>query len=151
MNLKIINLAPPFFLLIKGSRWVYFRVASAKGMMGRLGSLWSELTESTLPTRWTVRLLMLYSFRKEKLLQSKHSGTRPYSHLGNTITLLLRPLFLAARKNGHKFSCKKRPSLLRSPIKTAIFFCPLVTVLTGLHCKPEIEQSKLDLKNLDHV
>ena len=94
---------------------------------------------------------MLYSFRKEELLQSKYNGTRPYSHLGNTITSLLQPLFLAGGKNGHKFSCTKKTSLLRSPIKTANFFGPLVTVLTGLHCKFEVEQRKLDLKNLDNV
>ena len=27
----------------------------------------------------------------------KYSGTPPYGHLGNTVTSLLRPLFLAAR------------------------------------------------------
>ena len=58
---------------------------------------------------------------------SKYSKTPPYSHLGNTITLLLRPLFLAARQNGHTFSCKK-PSLIRP-----YFFLPLVTILTGFH------------------
>ena len=62
---------------------------------------------------------------------SKHSKTPPYSHLGNTITLLLRPLFLAARQNGHTFSCKK--TLLIRPY----FFQPLVTVLMGFHCIQE--------------
>ena len=30
-------------------------------------------------------------------------------HLGTTVASLLRPLFLATRQNGHKFSCKKNP------------------------------------------
>ena len=33
--------------------------------------------------------------------------TATYSHLGNAITALLRPLFLAARQNNHTCSCKK--------------------------------------------
>ena len=36
-------------------------------------------------------------------------------------------------QNGHTFSCKK-PSIIQSPINTAEFFGPLVTVLTGVHC-----------------
>ena len=64
-----------------------------------------------------------------------YSGTVPYGYLGNTVTSLLRPLFLAALQNDHTFSCKKT-SLIRSPINTANFFTPLVimTVLTGFHC-----------------
>ena len=57
-----------------------------------------------------------------------YSGTPPYGHLGNKDTSLLQHLFLAARQNGHTFSCKKKkPSLIRSPVNTAKF----VTVLTG--------------------
>ena len=36
-------------------------------------------------------------------------------------------------QNGHTFSCKK-PSIIQSPINTAEFFGPLVTLLTGVHC-----------------
>ena len=36
-------------------------------------------------------------------------------------------------QNGHTFSCKK-PSIIQSPINTAEFFGPLVTVFTGVHC-----------------
>ena len=34
--------------------------------------------------------------------------------LGNEVTSLLRPFFLAARQNSHTFSCKKKPSSIRS-------------------------------------
>ena len=37
-----------------------------------------------------------------------YSGTPPYGHLGNKVTSLLRPLFLAALQNDHTFSCKKK-------------------------------------------
>ena len=36
-----------------------------------------------------------------------YSGTQPYGHLGNTVTLLLRPLFFSARQNGHTLFLKK--------------------------------------------
>ena len=52
----------------------------------------------------------------------------PDNHLGNSVTSLLRALFLAARQNGYTLSCKK------TLVSTANFFVPLVTVLTGLHC-----------------
>ena len=35
------------------------------------------------------------------------SGTPPYSHLGNTVTSILRPFCLAARQNGYTFSFLK--------------------------------------------
>ena len=41
--------------------------------------------------------------------------------------------FLPAWQNGHTFSCKTKPSVIRSPVNTAIFFSPLVTVSTGYH------------------
>ena len=77
--------------------------------------------------------------------------------LGLTVTSVIRSLryyshfFWPPGKTAINFLVQKKPSLLRSPIKTANFFGPLVTVLTGLHCKFEVEQRKLDLKNLDNV
>lgn len=46
----------------------------------------------------------------DKLDKKKLSSeTPPYGHLGNTVTSLLRLLFLAARQNGQTFSCKENP------------------------------------------
>ena len=46
----------------------------------------------------------------DKLDKKKlYSETLPYGHLGNTVTSLLRPHFLAARQNGQSFSCKENP------------------------------------------
>ena len=43
--------------------------------------------------------------------------------------------YLAAWQNGQTFFCKKKkPSLIRSPVDTANFFGPLVTVSTQFHC-----------------
>ena len=61
-------------------------------------------------------------------------GNPTFRHLGNTVTSLLRPLFLATWQNGHTFSGKKKPSLIWSPINKANFSGPLLTVLTGFHC-----------------
>ena len=47
-------------------------------------------------------------------------------------------LFLASWQNGHTFSWKKT-SLIRSPVNTAKVFGPLVTALTGFHCKKRLE------------
>ena len=41
-------------------------------------------------------------------ISSIYSESPPYSHLGNTVTSLLRPRFLAAWQDGHTFSCKKK-------------------------------------------
>ena len=46
-----------------------------------------------------------------------YSGTLPYDHLSNMVTLLLQPCFLAWQ-NCHTFSYKKKPLLLWSPINT---------------------------------
>ena len=79
-----------------------------------------------------------------------HSGTPPYGYLGNTVTSLLRPLFLAALQNDHTFSCKKTP-LIRSPVNTANFFAPLVTVvLTGFHCSDIDDDNIMKLESLDN-
>ena len=79
-----------------------------------------------------------------------HSGTPPYGYLGNTVTSLLRPLFLAALQNDHTFSCKKT-SLIRSPDNTANFFAPLVTVvLTGFHCSDIDDDNIMKLESLDN-
>ena len=79
-----------------------------------------------------------------------HSGTPPYGYLGNTVTSLLRPLFLAALQNDHTFSCKKT-SLIRSPVNTANFFAPLVTVvLTGFHCSDIDDDNIMKLESLDN-
>ena len=50
----------------------------------------------------------LSSFPQASFTFCLYSGTPPYGHLGNTITSLWRPLFLA-RKNGHTFPYKKNP------------------------------------------
>ena len=47
----------------------------------------------------------------------QYSGTPPYLHLSDTITSLLRPIFLA-QQNGHTFPYKKNP-LMQSPVNTA--------------------------------
>ena len=54
----------------------------------------------------------------------------------NTMTSLLRPLFLAERQNSHTLSCKEK-TLVNSVTcyyGQIFFFGPLVTVLTGCHC-----------------
>ena len=67
-------------------------------------------------------------FQEPKGLPKKFLRQQPC-----TVTLLLRPLFLAAWQNSHKFLSWKKPLLIRSPINTANFVGPLVTVLTGFH------------------
>ena len=65
--------------------------------------------------------------KKKKIQRNPALGPPRYNgHLVITAT------FFAAWQNGH--SCKKKPSLIRSPVNVANFFCPLVTILTGLHC-----------------
>ena len=67
---------------------------------------------------------------------SLYSGTLPYSHLRNTVTSSLRPFFFATRQNDHTFSCKKKKkekTVVNTVTRTARFFGPLVTVLTGTH------------------
>ena len=69
-----------------------------------------------------------FLFQEPKGLPKKFLRQQPC-----TVTLLLRPLFLAAWQNSHKFLSWKKPLLIRSPINTANFVGPLVTVLTGFH------------------
>ena len=83
---------------------------------------------STIEKNYTE--LLNFSLLVHHVIQ--YSGTPPCGHLGNTVTSLLRPLFLAARQNGHKLSCKK------NLVNTAIFFVTLVTVLTGFHWSKKI-------------
>ena len=70
-------------------------------------------------------VLTFYIWLEYHEIVLKYSGIPPYGHLGNTVTSLLQPLFLAARQNGHTFSCKKKPSLIRSPVNTTKFFWPI--------------------------
>ena len=73
-------------------------------------------------------------------MNSVFSETPPYGHLGNTVTSLLRPIFfLASWQNGYTFSWKKT-SLIRPPVNTAKVFGPLVTALTGFHCKKRLHR-----------
>ena len=73
-------------------------------------------------------------------MNSVFSETPPYGHLGNTVTSLLRPIFfLASWQNGYTFSWKKT-SLIRPPVNTAKVFGPLVTALTGFHCKKRLQR-----------
>ena len=56
--------------------------------------------------------------------------------LGNEVTSLLRPFFLAARQNSHTFSCKKKPSSRYGHPTANFFFGPnrvLRLVLIWLH------------------
>ena len=62
-------------------------------------------------------------------MSREYSRTLPYCHLIHTVTLLLQPLFLAAQAKLSIHFFVKKPSLIRP-----IFFGPLVTVKTGLHC-----------------
>ena len=58
-----------------------------------------------------------------------YSETSPYGHLGNMFTSLLRPLsFSRLKKTAIHFLVKK------ALVNTAIFFGPLVTVLTVFQC-----------------
>ena len=55
--------------------------------------------------------------------------------LGNEVTSLLRPFFLAARQNSHTFSCKKK-TFVNTVIRRPIFLGPnrvLRLVLIWLH------------------
>ena len=59
-----------------------------------------------------------------------YSGTLPYDHLGNTVTSLLWPLqettfSLAARQNGHTFSCKKTKTKQNPRLIRPIFLWPI--------------------------
>ena len=66
-------------------------------------------------------------------ISSIYSESPPYSHLGNTVTSLLRPRFLAAWQDGHTFSCKKKKTLLiRSPVNAAKFFWPIGDRIDGV-------------------
>ena len=60
-----------------------------------------------------------------------YSGTPPYSHLGNTVTSLLRPFFFAAGKNDHTFSCKKK-TLVNTVTRTARLFGPSGDRINGV-------------------
>ena len=61
-----------------------------------------------------------------------YSETHPYSHLGNTVTSLLQPLFLAAWQNlPYIFLLKKTLVKTATPLIRPNFFSPLVTALTG--------------------
>ena len=53
-------------------------------------------------------------------MSREYSGTPPYGHLVNTVTLLLQPLFLAAQAKSHMHFFVKKPSLIQP-----IFFWPL--------------------------
>ena len=93
--------------------WIFFK---------RLG--WSFPYFTTPPSKRlntdmvTRRLIRLRAIRAVSPLLVEYSETSPYGHLGNTVTSLLRSLFLAGQ-NGHTFSYKKKPSLIRSPVNTA--------------------------------
>ena len=54
----------------------------------------------------------------------RYSETRPYGHLSDMVTSLLRPLFLAVWHNGLTFSCKKSPQFF-GPIGDCINGVPL--------------------------
>ena len=60
-----------------------------------------------------------------------------HGHLGNTVTSLLRPLFLAAGQSVYfelnTLSCQKNPYQYGHPLIRPNLFGPLVTVLTGFH------------------
>ena len=62
-----------------------------------------------------------------------YSGTPPYGHLGNTMTSLLRPLFLAERQNSHTLSCKEK-TLVNSVTcyYGQIFFWPISDRINGV-------------------
>ena len=68
-------------------------------------------------------------FRQKRKKRHLNPALGPPRHNGH---LVITATFFAAWQNGH--SCKKKPSLIRSPVNVANFFFPLVTVLTGLHC-----------------
>lgn len=64
---------------------------------------------------------------------SKYSETPPYGHLG----IIQSPRYydhsiLAAWQTAKHFLKKKKPLLI--PVNVAIFFGPLLTVLTEFHC-----------------
>ena len=60
---------------------------------------------------------MLQSESSPYISTKKHSGAPPYGHLGNMVTSLLQPLFLA-QQNSHTFSYKK-PLPIPSTVNTA--------------------------------
>ena len=61
-----------------------------------------------------------------------YSENPPYGHVGNTVTSLLRPFFLATWQNGHTFSWKKT-SFIWSPVNTAnFFFWPIGDRINGV-------------------
>ena len=49
-----------------------------------------------------------------KMLRLRYSGTPPYSYLGNTVTSLLRPLFIGRPAKTTIHFLVKKPSLIRS-------------------------------------
>ena len=75
-----------------------------------------------------VNLLLKTRFLEKKVL---------HGHLGNTVTSLLRPLFLAAGQSVYfelnTLSCQKNPYQYGHPLIRPNFFGPLVTVLTEFH------------------
>ena len=65
-------------------------------------------------------------------LTSWYSEIPPYGHLGNRITLLLRPLFWAAWQKLPYIFLVKKPSLIRPTINTANFFWPIGDRIDGV-------------------
>ena len=70
-----------------------------------------------IPLSHNILMQMLQSESSPYISTEKCSGNPPYGHLGNMVTSLLQPLFLA-QQNSHTFSYKK-PSPIRSTVNTA--------------------------------
>ena len=73
---------------------------------------------------------------KHNCFNTNYGGTPPYGHLGNTVTLLLRPLFFGRLAKIAIHFLVEKPSLIRPN-----FFGSLVTILMGFHCKTVIKTS----------
>ena len=77
--------------------------------------------------------------RSKSALKNAFLGKKKvlHGHLGNTVTSLLRPLFLAAGQSVYfelnTLSCQKNPYQYGHPLIRPNFFGPLVTVLTEFH------------------
>ena len=78
------------------------------------------------------RLHCLCTNNRSLLLIYNYGETPPYGHLGNTSPCYYDHVFLAAWQNGHTFSCKKKPLLIRSSVNTANFFGPIGERINGV-------------------
>ena len=79
--------------------------------MAQIQSYW------IIPLSHNILIQRLQSESSPYISTEKYSGTLPYGHLGNMVTPLLQPLFLA-QQNSHTFSYKK-PSPILSTVNTA--------------------------------